>query len=259
MEVRNPLPQSVYGINFLDAAFPHRFSAKTAGQPSLIEALADDDLFGKVIKYIIDSGRVPTEKLILHNLRFNINTPSHFFPSAAAALYNEYARGKDVYDPFVGWGGRTLAAYCTNVKSITGTDLQEASILGCGRISQEMHGKNNVVGRFFNQNCLSYMQSTSESFDFIFSSPPFLDSEKYGNSQEHSSTREWVESFVIPFVRGMKRVLRPGGVAGLHLQDRRNVPALSLFLAAMSSSSFKVIREFKYGKTSGQIVLIVSL
>ena len=89
----------------------------------------------------------------------------------------------------------------------------------------------------------------------VIASPPFLDTEDYGNGIE-LTLRNWVTSIVIPLSECGLRILNPGGFFAVHGQDRPNIPVLSSILAGFSGRGFELIGEYKYGKREGQAVLI---
>lgn len=253
----DPLPQSNVGLNYLDNIFPHRFDARTGDHPSLREALSNNNLLRRTVRYIIDSGREPTRKLVLRNLQFSVMAPAHFFPSAAVALYSDLAKGKDVFDPFLGWGGRTLGAYCAGVRRIVGTDLQKASCDGCNRVSSEFAGFLGTQGEFFPTDFRDFAAQTLERFDLIFTSPPFIGSENYGLGT--SSIRVWTESILVPLASACVKLLKKDGTVAIHGQDSKAAPVLSMILSTFLASGFSLSGERKYGKKPGQAVLIFKM
>jgi len=249
-QIADPLPQSHIGLAYLDNIFSHRFKAKTSGFTSFHDAFQSKQELLKVVQYIVDSGRIPTQKLIIRNLQFKNHIPSHFFPQSATALLNEFAKNGNVYDPFLGWGGRTLGASCSRAKSIVGTDLNFKSVTGCRKVCEDFR----FNGQFFHSDFREYVRTTSSKFDLVIASPPFLDTEDYGN--ELLTLRNWITSIVIPLSECGSKILKPGGIFAIHGQDRSNVPVLSSILAGFSGRSYELINEFKYGKREGQSVLI---
>jgi 16S rRNA G966 N2-methylase RsmD len=252
MKVKNPLPLSNVGINLLDRFFPNRFIASTDDSPSLVDALKNEKIIRRTIEYLLKSGRTPTAELIERNVKFIINMPSHFPPSAACVIYKEYGTRKRIYDPFAGWGGRSLAAMVSTVDRFVATDLQSKSIEGCMKLREILKPS----GRFdfYNQDCVEFMNKTEEKFDLIFSSPPFFNTEKY-DGVSYASDRQWLEGLVFPFVKGVKRILDYDGICGLHLQDRERAPTLSVFFTAFRMIGFNVVKEYNYGRTNQKVLM----
>jgi len=254
VELSNPLPQTQIGLNYLDNVFPYRFDARTTGLPSLREALADDTFLRKTVQYIASSGREPTRQLVLRNLQFACRAPSHFFPSAAAVVFRAFGAGRDVFDPFAGWGGRALGAVCAGVRSLVTTDLQPKSIVGCQRIAQDFASISPSKIEAICSDFKSYMSSTDRFFDLIFTSPPFFSTEDYGHKVV--DTREWLDSVLVPFAKMSLKLLKPNGRVAIHAQNRKDMPMLSIVSAVFTSAGFSLENEWKYGKKPGQSVLV---
>jgi hypothetical protein len=256
VSIRDPLPQLQVGLSYLDNVNPHRYDSFTEGKPSLSQAFNDDESMIQVLNYILKSGREPTKDLVLRNLKFNVMMPSHFFPSAAAAIVNEFAKGGVVADPFLGWGGRILGFMCSSAKLFVGTDLNELSVAGACRISEDFSNVSSASATCMRADFSDFFRSTSDRFDLILASPPFFDSENYGPGVSRSRGRDWVSSVAKPLVDGAIRTLVPSGVVAIHAQDRPKTAVLSIVLACFLGAGFEVFCEYKYGKRPGQSVLV---
>ena len=254
VEMRDPLPQLNVGLKYLDNINPQRYDAHTKGKMSVRQAYADDSEIIRIIKYILGTNRVPTHELLMRNLKFNAIMPSHFFPSAAVALINEYATGGDVFDPFLGWGGRILGAVCSRARSFSGTDTQKMSVLGSDRIGLDFGCMSSVKTSMACCDFSDFMRTTCAKFDMILSSPPFFDTEDYGS--EGIRGRDWVSLIAKPLVSGAERLLSENGVMAIHAQDRPKMAVLSILLACFLGAGFEIVREYKYGKKPGQSILI---
>jgi hypothetical protein len=79
--------------------------------------------------------------------------------------------------------------------------------------------------------------------------------EDYG-VKGHPDVRSWSEQIVQPLVRGALRVVKSGGHVALHGQDRRNMPVLTTIMTAFMTAGFEKVAEYRYGKTSGQSVVV---
>jgi 16S rRNA G966 N2-methylase RsmD len=255
VELSSPLSQLYNGLNYLDNNFSHRYEASTSGRLSFHSSFYDDNEFIKVIKYIVKTKRQPTKGLIIQNMKFSVSLPSHFFASSAAAVASVF-KDKDVFDPFLGWGGRTLGSVCVGVKSITGTDLQQKSVDGCYKIMNDFSGLSNTVGEFHKCNFSEYMETCGRKFDLIFTSPPFVDLENYGSDSMSTSLEQWIKSVVVPLVSLSKRVLNERGQIAVHVQDKPRVPVLSSVLSCFLGAGYQISSEYKYGKRGGQKVIM---
>jgi hypothetical protein len=252
--MQEPLPQLNVGLRYLDNVNPHRYDAQTEGKPSVRQAYLDDREVLRVIQYVLGTNRVPTCELLRRNLKFNAMMPSHFFPSAAVALINEYAPGGLVFDPFLGWGGRILGAMCSRARLFVGTDTQPLSVAGANRVSLDFGGLSLVSASCECRNFSDFARTTGEKFNLILSSPPFFDTENYGSAGLKG--RDWIASIAQPLVAAAERVLFPGGVAAIHAQDRPKMAVMSILVACFLGAGFEIYREHKYGKKPGQSVLV---
>jgi 16S rRNA G966 N2-methylase RsmD len=255
--IGSKLPQSPIGTRYLDNVFPHRFKSKTTGFMSFDEAFNDNLQLQRAINYVLMSGRDPEKDIILKNLNFNVHVPSHFFPDTSAALCNHFAPGGNIYDAFTGWGGRSLGAICSNSTSLTSTDLQIESINSGRKMAKDFSSISKTNCSFIHDDFSSFMESTDSKFDLIIASPPFLNTEDYGN-HDTRTLREWLCEIAIPLSSKCKRILKHNGLVAIHGQDRPNVPVLSIIYTAFSCSGYNLKHEFKYGKKIGQSVLIWS-
>jgi 16S rRNA G966 N2-methylase RsmD len=253
----NHIPQSPIGLNYLDNVFPHRYLAKCENFPSLHDAFYNDDLMKRTINYVIETGRHPTKDLILRNLKFNIKMPSHFFPESAAALCKHFAPRGIVYDVFTGWGGRALGAICAGSSYLVSTDIQVESIYSGCAMSRDFRELSTTRCEFIHTNFVNYMNSTGRKFDAIIASPPFLDTEDYGEHKQRN-IRQWVSDFMIPMVTESTRILTKHGHVIIHGQDRPKVPILSLIYTAFSCGGYKLRSDLRYGRKPGQSILIWS-
>lgn len=249
------LPQSYVGLDYLDLNFKHRFSVSSFGCRSFHDVFYDKSEVLKVISYLQKENKQITNDSIIRNLKFNIFMPSHFLPDSAAAIINQFGLGKDVFDPFLGWGGRTLGAVCAGARSITGTDLQLDSVNGCEKIINDFASISKCSGCFANTDFAGFMNGTDLRFDLIFTSPPFIDTENYGVGS-YGSVNGWIHSIVIPLTRGCSRVLRHNGRVAIHVQEKSSLPVMSSILSCFSGAGWSVDSEYKYGRKNGQKVLI---
>lgn len=251
----SPLVQNLTGINYLDNMFVHRNDARTDGLPSLNEMWASDRDIIRTVQYIVGTGRYPKPEIVVRNLKFNCLQPSHFFPSAAASIFQEFGVGRDCYDPFAGWGGRALGALCSGVASLVSTDLQQKSVDQCTKMAEHFADISAVKTEFRHADFSQFMEQTDRRFDFIFTSPPFVSTEDYGLGKS-ASFREWTNKIVLPLVDGARRVLKPGGKVAIHAQDRKGMPVLSTFMGVFLAAGFRLESEYKYGRKEGQKVIV---
>lgn len=258
LKLGDPCPMTFCGISYLDTLFAKRFSTKTVGNLSLADAAKNKESVLTVMAHLVKNGDKATVGSMLSNLKFLVRTPGHFFPGAASAIWSKYAlSGSPCFDPFLGWGGRTLGAMCSDMDKLVGCDLQSEVVDSCSILSKVFSGLSKTRTEFHHQDALSFLRSTDEKFGMIFTSPPYMDTEDYG-IQSDSMRAEWLDSFVFPLIEQFGAHLVEGGKVALHLKDIKGAPTFTAYHAAMRGCGFKQIARHKYGRTWTQAVYIYS-
>lgn len=168
---------------------------------------------------VVDSNRLRQAM----NLRNYI--ASQFKPSAAKALYT-YFDSKNVLDFCAGWGDR-LAGFsaCSNTVSYTGVDPNE-----------RLHPNYSAQIEFYNtgktyalhEACAEDMVYTT-TFDTVFTSPPYLDIERYTQENNQSwkkykyskakGSSNWQNEFLHTAISRVWDALEPNGVLAVNIAD----------------------------------------
>lgn len=252
-------PMTFTGISYLDVLFTNRFESRTVRNTSLVEASRNKNLVLRVVAHLVKTGKMVTPGVVVSNLKFVSRTPGHFFPGAASAVFDKYAiRGTSCLDPFLGWGGRTLGALCAGVDKLVGCDLQSATVRACNTMVEKFSKVSSTVTEFHCADVLDYLRSTDEKFGFVFTSPPYMDTEDYG-VQSDAMRSDWIDSFMLPFVDQLESHLVPGGRVALHLKDVHGAPTFTAYHAVMRGHNFRQVAKHKYGRTWTQAIYVYEL
>jgi hypothetical protein len=252
-------PMSFKGISYLDSIFLKRFFARTNKNQSLMEAANDKVQILRVVSHLVKTGEKVTPNAILSNLKFLVRTPGHFFPVAAKTIFETYSIPKTLcFDPFVGWGGRTLGSICAKVYGIVGCDLQLEVIDGCRKIATDFSNLSPTITDFHVQDSLEFLHNSADKFGLIFTSPPYMDTEDYGVESD-AMRADWIDSFVFPLIEQFRRHLSPNGKVALHLKDLKGAPTFTAYHSAMKAFGFKHIAKHRYGRTWTQGVHIYGM
>jgi len=123
-----------------------------------------------------------------------INTGSIVFFKTPNAmyLYKKYGATK-VLDPCAGWGGRGIAAVALGIQYTgidTNTSLKPA-------YDKMFKGKDNI--NMIWKNCLDVDMSELD-FDFVMTSPPYIDIEVYEHMPLFGSKDNYYNNFLIPLI-----------------------------------------------------------
>ena len=183
------------------------------GLPSLYDTMNNDGLYKKLYGRMEKLNRTGTlaNRLFEAN-RFN-NAVVFFKATTAKYIYNKY-KATSVLDPTAGWGGRMLGAYAQGIK-YTGIDTNENMIPAY----QDMinHLDDNMTMIF--QDCLSVDFSEIE-YDFVLTSPPYINIELYENMKPYESKKAFYEVFLIPLLNKCLKHIKKGGKVAFNISPQ---------------------------------------
>jgi tRNA1(Val) A37 N6-methylase TrmN6 len=162
---------------------------------------------------------------ILHRRRV-----SNFPPAAARVLLSRFAqRGGGLLDFSAGFGGRLLAAMSLGLDYV-GIDPAQAQLRGLHSMLRTFADRSDSTVRLFH-GCAEEIlpRLPSSSVPIVFSSPPYFDTERYGQDATQSYRRYrtydcWREHFLAVMIQESHRLLERGGVAILNLANANGHP-----------------------------------
>jgi hypothetical protein len=142
-----------------------------------------------------------------------------FSPCISKMLYQTLLpiEGGTVFDPFSGWGDRAIGAIgCPRVTKYVGVDCNPELAEGYKNISSLSDKVN------FHQLSISEFK-TEETFDLVFTSPPFWDFETYNRDDPKQSIQgiksyiQWLSEFMTPVLSQLVQLTKPGGYIALYV------------------------------------------
>jgi hypothetical protein len=161
---------------------------------SLYEIMNDDAEYKKLYEKAIKLNRTGNlANRLFEAERFN-GAVVFFKPSTAKFLYKKYGATK-VLDPTAGWGGRMLGAWALGINYTgidTNTNLKPAYD---GMIQELGHDNLNMIWN----SCLD-VDFSQIDYDFVLTSPPYINLEVYENMTPFESNKLFYEKFLIPLV-----------------------------------------------------------
>jgi len=172
--------------------------------------------------------------------RINLGSIVMFKSTTAKYLYKKY-NAKSVLDPTAGWGGRMLGAWSlgidytgidtnTNMKSAYDSMIQflEAERnFGNGLFEQEQTFKLNMIW----QSALD-VDFTKLNYDFVLTSPPYVNLELYEHMEPWQSDKAFYEQFFIPLWKKCVDNIQPGGNVAFNISPKMYEDALAHGLKA---------------------------
>jgi hypothetical protein len=155
---------------------------------------------------------------------------SNFRPTAAATLYDifvekdsplEGTEAGTVWDPSMGYGGRLMGAIAAGVNYI-GTDPCVPTYAGLEKIRDD-YGHSHKKYTLLKQGSETFVPDMN-SLDFVFTSPPYLGHEQYGDEEEQSFNKfpqqdKWRDGFLLQTIKNAYTGLKPGKYAGFNVAN----------------------------------------
>lgn len=206
------LPRSWRGTMLCKRFFPNRYKAVSAPSgKSAYEGWFTEGVMKSAIKMQFKYGDPLIPHRVLRAVTAQLRTPTVFRPPVAKALYTRYVpQGGTVWDPCSGYGGRLLGAWASNVRYI-GTDVSEDTVQGNRELALKIGFKDAQV------HCCPAEDFDCPPVDFVFTSPPYFDREKYAEGvqswKQYTDLEAWVGGFLSPVIRTARKALSQGRLA----------------------------------------------
>ena len=150
---------------------------------------------------------------------------AQFRPSAAKYIY-DYFEAETVLDFSMGWGDRLLGAHASEyVKKYVGFDPNVNLLNGYIEQITEYRKIDNPMKVKLLPWCAENPQiELQDSFDLVFTSPPYFDKEKYDQSEQQSYIKykkfdSWMNEFLFKTIELRTQNLKSGGHLVINVSD----------------------------------------
>jgi hypothetical protein len=247
------------GLRLANCFHPQMWSVRVSRYKTPLECFQDDDCFRTALRRSFSlwpdrhGASASCVRRILRSFS-NGAAVSNFRPSVAKAVIEKYTKaGETVIDFSAGYGGRLLGSLAL-ARTYIGIEPCVSQVRGLRKCVQAMQRLNVSPGSAeIVQGCAENVlaETPPRCAQLVFSSPPYFDWERYSTQRTQSFVRypdyhSWVKGFLIPVVRGSRRVLMPGGflVVNFPREDTRG-PLLLDFKRISLESGFHFHREYK--------------
>jgi hypothetical protein len=205
-------------------AIRERLNTGRCDKESVLHIWNTPELRKEIFKGLFNiSFREITPASIRKLFEWRTRCPGQFRPTNAAALYKLFD-AHNVLDFSAGWGDRLVAALAIgNVVSYIGIDPNDRLHEVYENIVRE-YGDDTTKVRFINSAAEDVVLESNQ-FDFIFSSPPYFDTETYDNGnpkQSHMRYKkfdDWLHKFLFKTIRNVWHSLQPGGYLAINVSD----------------------------------------
>jgi hypothetical protein len=170
--------------------------------------------------------------------RINLGSVVMFKATTAKYLYKKY-KAKNVLDPTAGWGGRMLGAWSLGI-NYTGCDTNVEMIPAYNDMMAFLNAETGFDNALFEidngsklnmiwQSCLDVDFSQIE-YDFVLTSPPYVNLEMYEHMEEWDSDKAFYELFFIPLWKKCVDHIQPGGHVAFNISPKMYEDALKFGL-----------------------------
>lgn len=181
---------------------------------SLYDKMTDDTKYQKLWDSMVKLNRTGTvaNRLFEAN-RFN-NAVVFFKPTTAMYLYKKY-RATSILDPTAGWGGRMLGAWALGLPYVgydTNTNLKPAYDAMLEELQDDKLKMNY-------ESCLDADFSKIE-YDFVLTSPPYINLELYENMTPFESKSMFYNKFLIPLLDKCLSDIKDGGLVAFNISPQ---------------------------------------
>jgi len=186
----------------------HIFDISARGFPTPIQIFNDDHLLKSAIDSCLTNVGVCSHENIrafLKELSGN-NGSDHITPSTAKAVYTYFDRPLSVLDFSAGFGGRLLGAMASeNVKRYVGIDPLKQTCDGLNVLYEKFKDLSYPSVSIVNGLPEAVLDSINETFDLVFTSPPFFDKEIYSKDNGQSCIKyydykDWLNNWLMVVV-----------------------------------------------------------
>jgi hypothetical protein len=224
--------QTMHGLGLAWSYFSHSWSVKTRNMKTPVDIWEDKNILKKAIEKRLKRGGfvmlLPdgsmTDSQIRKALRSysGVQSVSNFRPTAAAAIYKQYAKDGIVWDMSCGFGGRLLGAFLSDsVKKYIGTDPSTPTYNGLLQIVEDFKYLG-IETELHKKGSEEFVPNVE--VDLCFTSPPYFNTEKYSDEITQSylsydTVSSWNENFLRKTIINCKKCLKDDGHLLLNVAD----------------------------------------
>jgi hypothetical protein len=184
---------------------------------------------------------------------------TNFQPLVVVQLIRKYVvNTKSVYwDPCGGWGGRMLGAYLSDrIRDYICCEPAELTCSGLQQMACDI--KSWSTKKFYANVRLTGAEEVTlpaESVDFVFTSPPYYDIERYSNEPTQSWKRfstfdDWTKGFLQPLMTNAYRFLKPDRYCLINV---KNTPSASDNDLEEATKKCAAVAGFRFREQLGMV------
>ena len=242
--------QSMHALGLAWSYFPDSFNVRCGNKMTPLEAFEDDDIFLAVIKKRLKMGTYISDSGIRKMLKIytGVQAVSNFRPTAAAAIYDTFAKNGVVWDMSGGWGGRLFGAIASGVEKYICTEPSYETFEGLMTIAENFG--NSIKYDIICCGSEEYIPMNN-TLDLCFTSPPYFDLEKYSfedtqNYMKYPFKDVWVDHYLRDTFSNCYYCLKPDGLMLINIADIKGNELEADMVKVAEEVGFKLRKRFYY-------------
>lgn len=217
---------------YISALFnPHRLITDTIKSKNIYYGILNDEKYRvNFARFIVDVADKVTpqceyyKQIRLGNAGYQY--VNEFQPYLARDIYKKYCKdGSRILNPCAGWGGRLIGLASCMFKDIeyVETDPSKETYKGLTELKDFLR-----LGDNYKQYNLPFedLELEENYFDFVFTSPPYFNTELYSEDEEQSFKRNdnyesWRDNFLYVMIDKIMYAMKKGGVCMLNVGNKK--------------------------------------
>jgi hypothetical protein len=216
---------------------------------SLYEIMNDDIEYEKLYNKAVKLNRTGNlANRLFEAERFN-GAVVFFKPSTAKFLYKKFGATK-VLDPTAGWGGRMLGAYALGIDYI-GIDTNINMKPAYDSMTAELNKPNLQM---IWDSCLN-VDFSKLDYDFVLTSPPYINLEVYENMTPFESNKSFYEQFLIPMITKSLKYIKPEGRVCINISPKMYADLIK-FGFSPCDEEYDLLQQKRLGKNKEDKIYI---
>ncbi len=235
----NSIKQTMVGLPLAWSFHAHSANVRVGEKKSCMEAFTDDAHLKRIIKNRMRMGTYFNNAGMRKQLKINtgVQGVSNFRPTAASSVYLRFLDNPAksmVWDPCGGYSGRLLGACLAGVGRYIATDPCKNTFQGLKKTQEFVMCQPDCKTRAkIIRKCAEdpKLRMWKDSFDLVFTSPPYFNTEKYSDEPDQSwvkyDTKEkWKKGFLKGMIQNAFINLKKGCPFALNIANVRSYPDL---------------------------------
>lgn len=216
-------------------------NTRVGKHPLLKEMFADETMKAKMITDVLKRDRTGTfPNRVFEAYRVNKGAVVFFKPSTAKFLYKKYS-ATSVLDFTAGWGGRMLGAWALGI-GYTGIDTNVEMKTAYECMMNELGGDLQMIWK----SCLD-VDFTELDYDFVLTSPPYINLELYSNMTPFASKQAFYTEFLIPMIDKCRKYIKRNGKTAINISPQMYANLLKAGYSPCDEE-FNLLQQKRAGK-----------